>query len=169
MSIRIATYVILVAGLLSGCASKRVAAPAGDIANAVAALQADLSKFQQSTREIQSNEAALAARNDRARAISIRALEQVETRRALLDASSFAEMLDILQARANAHVAESITPSAAPVAPPSASLPIGKLGEVAAITRKIATPPKTDDEMKFLVGFIKQTNADLASLGKTQK
>ena len=169
MSIKIAHCVILAAALLSGCASSRVAAPAGDIANAVAALQADLSKFQQSTRELQANEAALARRNDGARATSMSALEQIETRRALLDTSSFAEMLDILQARANAHVAEAVAPSAVPAAPASASLPIGTLGAVAAIAKKIAKPPKSEDELKFLLGFIKQTNEDLAALSKKQK
>ena len=169
MSIKIAPCVILAAGLLSGCASTRVTEPAGDIASAVAALQADLSKFQQSTRELQSNEAALAARNDRARAITIRTLDQIETRRALLDASSFAEMLDILRTRANAQVAEAITPSAAPAAPTSASMPVGKLGTVAAIAKKIAKPPKSNDELKFLLGFIKKTNEDLAALDKQQK
>lgn len=169
MPFKIAVYVILIAGLLSGCASSRVTTPAGDISNAVAAFQADLSKFQQSTRELQSNEAALAARNDRARAISMRALEQIETRRALLDASSFAEMLDILRTRADAHVTQAITPPVALAAPASASLPISKLGAVAAITRKIAEPPKSDEELKFLLGFIKKTNEDLAALGKEKK
>ncbi len=169
MLIKIAPYLILVVGLLSGCASSRVAEPAGHISKAVAAFQADLSKFQQTTRELQSNEAALAARNDRARAISTRTLEQIETRRALLDASSFAEMLDILRTRANAHVAAVIAPSVTPVAPASTSLPISKLGAVAAITKKIAKPPKSDDELKFLLGFIKKTNEDLAALGKEQK
>jgi hypothetical protein len=84
----------------------------------------------------------------------------------LLDTSSFADMLEILQARANAHVAESIAPSAAPAAPASASLPIGKLGAVAAIAQRISQPPKSDDELKFLLGFIKKTNEDLAALDK---
>lgn|SRR6187401_1079582 len=169
MTIKIATCLFLVAGLLSGCASSRVAEPAADIATAVAALQADLSKFQQSTRELQSNEAALAARNDSARAISAGTLEQIETRRALLDTNSFAEMLEILQARANAHVAEAITPSATLAAPAQANMPIGKLGSVTAIAKRIARPPKSDDELKFLLGFIKKTNEDLAALGKPQK
>jgi hypothetical protein len=161
---KIATYLVLTTALLSGCASSRVVAPAADIADAVAAFQADLSQFQQSSREVQANEAALAARNDSSRAIYMSSLEQIETRRALLDTNSFAEMLEILQARANAHVAEALNPKAGPAAPASASMPVGKLGSVASITKKIARPPKSDAELKFLVDFIKKTNEDLAAL-----
>lgn len=161
-----APHLIMAAALLSGCASSRVVAPAGDVANAVAAFQADLSKFQQDTRELQTNEAALSARNHGARVISLSSLEQIETRRALLDTNTFAEMLEILKARANARVAEAITPTAAPAAPASASMPIGKLGSVASIAKKIAKPPKSDAELKFLVDFIKKTNEDLAALNK---
>lgn len=166
MSHRYAPCLILIVAALAGCASKRVAEPASHIASAVAALQADLSKFQQQARELQANEAALAARNDGARAISAGALEQIETRQAVLDATTFAQTLEIFQANANARVAASISPAAGLTAPAPASLPVGKLGSVASIVNRIAKPPKSDDGLKFLVGFIKKTNEDLAALDK---
>jgi hypothetical protein len=168
VSIKIASCVILIAGLSGGCASSRVAQPAGEIATAVASLQTDLAKLQQSTRELQANEAALAARNFGAGAISRGALEQIETRQAVLDASSFAEMLEIFRTKANAHVAAQLAPPAPNEAPASASLPTAKLGAIASIVKKIAKPPSSKDGLKFLVEFVKKANDDLAALQKKQ-
>jgi hypothetical protein len=152
--------------LSSGCAAQRVAAPAQSIASAVAAFQADLSRFQETTHTVQATEAFLAQGNDRQRQIALLALDQKRTEAALTQAPGFPEMLTILQTQANTRVAPLITPPQDTVGPASAAVPVEKLSTVTKLVQQIAKPPGTKENLQALVDFAKNTNADLSALEK---
>jgi hypothetical protein len=156
----------ITAAFLAGCASERVAEPAGGIASAVAAFQADLSRFQDTTHELQADEANLAVGNDRQRQAATSALNQLQTEQALGEASGFSEMFTILQAQADTHVASLLSSPDTAMLPVSAALPLDKLGAVTKTVQTIAKPPKTRDDLDFLVKFATTTNDDLSALQK---
>jgi len=163
----VAIHVLSIA-LLTGCAATRVTAPAIDIAKGVAAFQADLSVFQQSTRELQADQAALAAGNDVSTQISARMLEQLETEQSI-EKADFEQAMKILETQANSHVAALLLPAKSAAVPTTVNLPLDKLSEVTTIVQKIAKPPGRKESLKSIGEFAKQTNDDLAALAKDKK
>ena len=164
MSLRISLIATLC--LLTGCASSRIAEPAQTIAKSIAAFQADLSNFQKATQQLQEGQASLATGNDVIRKSSAHALDQLQTAQALAEASSFEAVLKILQTQANTHLDALVSPPASEAALASASLPIGQLGTATQTVQKIAKPPSTREELKFLADFARTTNEDLSALEK---
>jgi TolA-binding protein len=166
MMLKSGIHLILVAGLLTGCASTRVAAPAGEIGDAVATFQADLANFQDATQQLQGGEEILSSRNNLVRRLSAQALGQLQTEQALAEDRSFEEMLKTLQTQADAHVATLLAPPTADTPPTSADMPINQLSSVTTIVRGIAKPPGAKQQLQFLAEFAKTTNQDLNALQK---
>jgi outer membrane lipoprotein-sorting protein len=159
------TIVVLTgAGLvLSACATERVVQPAKAVAQVVAGMQADLSRFDTQVKTLQSIEASLTAGNDIERDLAAASTGQIRTAWQVSQATNTTEAFKLLQQSADLEVAALFASPAPAASAVSASLPLDKLATVSSTLNQLSKPSGAKTDLQFLIKFGNQVNDDLSA------
>lgn len=145
----------------AGCASDRVAGPAGEAAKYVSAFQSDLATLQSDLTEYQKQQASINAERAVDTLVSQATRSQTQNVMNLFACTTPGAVFSTLQMQGNTAVAGEIAATSAPAAVSAAALPTDKLAAVAASLSKLTKKPGTKADVEFLLAYGKSIGKNL--------
>jgi succinylglutamate desuccinylase len=144
---------------IAGCASDRLAEPAGDAARYVSAFQVDLATLQTDVADYQKQAIAINGERVTDTSRSLATATQAEDVMLLLACTTPGAVFSALQTQGNASLA--IELAAAPSTPAAATLPTDKLAAVASSLTSLSKKPGSKENLDFLLAYGQSVGASL--------
>ena len=158
-------YLVCSISLLAGCAADRINGSAKTIGTEVSKFQGELSSFQDGMKILQDDEQARIAGTNTRRDFAISSSRQLQVEWSITRAKSELEVFSALQSQGHDETARLTAPAVPASKSTPVTLPLGKLGAVAATMDGISKPPGTKADLEFLLNYAKDVNNQLKNVG----